>query len=399
MAKKEKNPRRFYGLAKGLIRLTLAILRKPIINYFNLEYEPYTPQHKTFILIGNHTDFMDPGYEMIALNRYIRFVSADFLARQNFITKLLLDTLDGVIIKKRHAPSNELTDEIIANLKAGVPVGLHAEGILTTNGETGFMPENTGKLVKDSGVALITFRTVGGYFRGPRWAENGRNGPVYSKVVHEYSPEELQNYSVDEINEIIRKDTYVNAYEQQKMHPRKYPGEKLAEHVERTLYMCPKCRGVGTLHSKDDELTCECGYSLIYGEDCFFHENGGDVVFDNILDWDHWQRKAWKDKILSAESLILSEDRQKINKIINNQSTTLCEDGVISIYPDRFELLINGETVLLYLHDLKRVQNANKQNIVIVHKNGDHYYISCPYPRSSDKFVAAWYYLTDREYK
>lgn len=398
MAKK-KNPRKYYCFARWFVRIVLFFGRKKILKSFNAEVEPYTPKHDTFIIIGNHTDTMDPGYQMISLDRYVRFVAADFIVHFNFVTELLLGKMGGVIVKHRTKPSSELVDEILENLKAGVPVGLHAEGLITTNGETGFISPNTGKLVKDSGVALITYKTVGGYLRQPRWADTKRIGPVYGKVVHEYSPEELRNYSVDEINEIIRRDIYVNAFEQQKMHPHKYKGERLAEFAERTLYICPKCKKVGTLHSSGDAFSCECGYSLTYGEDCFFRSDKNEVIFDNVLDWDKWQRNEWKNKLRNSSGLIFAEGNQIIYKMHDGAPVKLCSDGKISIYPDRFELLINGETVSLPLKSLKRVQNAKKQNLVIIDGNDEYYLLKSDVPRSSDKFVAAWYYLTDREYK
>lgn len=396
---KKKNVRRYYSLAKFLVGAVLALGRNKILKHFHAEVEAYTPKNDTFIIIGNHTDTMDPGYQMISLNRYVRFVAADFLVRVNAFTKLILGKLDGVIVKNRSKPSDVLIDEIMENLKAGIPVGLHAEGLITTNGETGYISPNTGKLVKDSGVALITYRIVGGYLRRPRWAETERNGPVYGKVVHEYSAEELKNYSVDEINELIRRDIYVNAFEQQKMHPHIYSGERLAEYVERTLYLCPKCNQIGMLHSHGNEFTCECGYSLTYGEDGLFHSDKNEVIFDNILSWDKWQRKEWHSILQNSDGLIFSERNQIINKVDDGVPKELCSDGTINIYKDRFELLINGETVSLPLNDLKRVQNASKQNLVLINDNGDYYLVGSSAPRSSDKYVAAWYYLTGRDYK
>ncbi len=396
---KKKDVRRYYSLAKFLVGAVLALGRNKILKHFHAEVEAYTPKNETFIIIANHTDTMDPGYQMISLNRYVRFVAADFLVRVNAFTRLILGKLDGVIVKNRNKPSDVLIDEIMENLRAGIPVGLHAEGLITTNGETGYISSNTGKLVKDSGVALITYRIVGGYLRRPRWAETERNGPVYGKVIHEYSADELKNYSVDEINEIIRRDIYVNAFEQQKMHPHTYSGEKLAECVERTLYLCPKCNKVGTLHSHGDTLSCECGYSLTYGEDGLFHSDKNDVVFDNILSWDKWQRQEWHNMLNSSDGLILSEKDQIIYKVYDGEPKELCSDGVINIYKDRFELLMNGETVSLPLSTLKRVQNASKQNLVLVNNAGDYYLLKSSVPRSSDKYVAAYYYLTGREYK
>ncbi len=396
---KKRNVRKYYGFAKVFIRVMIKFVSPKLLHDLNATVEPYTPKNKTFIIIGNHSDIMDPGYQMVSLNRYVRFVAADFLLRINPITKFLLGTLEGVIVKRRDKSSELLVEEILENVRAGIPVGLHAEGMVTTNGETGFISENTGKLVKDSGVALITYRVTGGYLHKPRWADTKRSGPIHGKVVNEYSPEELSKMSVDEINEIIRRDIYVNAYEEQRKNPQIYAGEKLAEFAERLLYVCPKCHQVGKLKSDDDKFTCECGYSLTYGEDAFWHSDKNEVIIDNVLDWDKWQRKEWKNILLSTEGLIYSEEHQIVSKVIDNEPQTVFADAVMNIYKDRFEFVMNGEKLEFPLYSLKRVQNASTQNLVIIDKDSNYYLISCNTPHSSDKYVAAWYYLTGREYK
>lgn len=399
MAEKKRNVRRYYGFAKAFIWVLLKLVSKPLMRKLNAEAEPYTPKHDTFIIIANHSDLMDPGYQMVSLNRYVRFVAADFLLRINFITKFLLGTLEGVIVKRRDKSSEVLVEEILENLRAGIPVGLHAEGKITTNGETGFISEHTGQLVKDSGVALITYRITGGYLRKPRWADTQRTGYAHGMVVNEYSPEELSKYSVKEITDIIRRDVYVNAYDEQRKHPYTYKGEKLAQYAERLLYICPKCGGVGTMRSDDDKFICECGYALTYGEDAFWHSEKDSVIFDNVLDWDKWQRGEWKKKLLSTDGIIYSEKRQIVSKVVNNESRTVFEDAVMNVYKDRFEL-VSGEDKLTFPFDtLKRVQNAAVQDLVIIDKDSNYYLINCAIPHSSDKYVAAWYYLTGREYE
>ena len=399
MAKEKKyRPRRHLHFVLFVVWVVITFFGKKILRNSNAEIERYTPKHKTFIVIGNHTDVMDPAYQMIAMKKFIKYVAADFLAREGFIFHLILDTFNTVIIKERDKPSSVLIENIMKTLKAGIPVGLHAEGIITSNGETCFISENTGKLVKESGVALITFRTVGGYFRRPRWTSHVRKGPVSGGVVNEYSPEELAKYSVDEINEIIRRDIYVNAFEEQRKDTKLFKGEKLAEYAERAVYMCPKCKKIGGLHSHDDVLECECGYYLTFGEDGFFHSDRNEVIFDNILDWDKWQRKEWKERLLSCDDdVIFTEDRQKVFTVINNEQTLLCEDALLKICKDRFEIDMNGETVKIPFADLKRVQNASYQELILV--TPDVYYmLDRQVPRSSFKLTEAWYILTGREY-
>ncbi|MCR4593968.1 MAG: 1-acyl-sn-glycerol-3-phosphate acyltransferase [Clostridiales bacterium] len=399
MAKEKKfRPRRHIHLIHFVVFIVIRFFGKTILKKANAEVERYTPKHKTFILIGNHSDVLDPAYQMIALRKYVKFVAADFLAREGFWFHFILETLNTVIIKERNKPSSILIENIMKTLEAGIPVGLHAEGIITSNGETGFISENTGKLVKDSGVALITFRTVGGYFRRPRWTSHIRKGPVSGKVIREYSPEELAEYSVEEINEIIRRDIYVNAFEEQRKNKKLFRGEKLAEYAERAVYMCPKCGKVGGMHSHDDVLECDCGYYLTFGEDGFFHSDRNEVIYDNILDWDKWQRNEWKNRLLSSDDDILfTEDRQKVYTIVNNEKNLLCDDGILRICKDRYEIDMKGEIISLPFDKLKRVQNASYQEFILVTEDM-YYMLDRQVPRSSFKLTEAWYILQGREY-
>lgn len=399
MADKKKNVRRFYALDKAFIRVLLTFIGKPLMKSLNAEVEPYVPKNDTFIIVSNHSNVMDPGYQMISLDRYIRYVATDYLLRANFLTKFLLGTLDGVIVKRREMPSSVLVEEILENLKAGIPVGLHAEGMLTTNGETGFVSEHTGQLIKESGAALITYRITGGYLRRPRWANIQRTGIIRGRVVAEYDPEDLASLSVEEITDLIRRDIYVNAFEEQKKNPCVYKGEKLAEHAERLLFICPKCGGVATMHSAGDKLTCECGYELTYGEDGFWHSDKNDVIFDNDLDWDRWQREEWKKIVLAKEDFIISEDDMLVYKVVNNERTLFMSGAVISLYKDRIELKKGGESLCLPLGTLKRVQIPSKQNLAIIDGANNYYIIARNSPWSSAKYLAAWYYLNGKDYK
>ena len=387
-----------YNFNRAVTMSLINVLKKGYLKNNNVQLETYKPKHKTFILISNHTEAADPGYEMLALGRYIRYVASDHTTRMKL--GWVFKYIGGVIVKYRDKPSSVLTEEILKNLRAGIPVGLHAEGAMTVNGQSGFVSENTGKLVKESGAALITYHFVGGYLRKPRWANSSRKGPIMGHFVNEYSPNELSKLSAHEITEIIRRDIYVNAYEEQRKNPFDYSGENLAESVERILYICPKCQKTGTLHSKGDVLSCDCGYSVKMQSDGFFHDNGQGVLYDNVLDWDLWQRTVWKEKLLSAKAgeLIFKEGAQRVKRVDGDEETLLCENAEISLYSDKIELLFeNGEKITMDMNKIKQVSIASKDSVLAVYENM-FLDISSQIPRSATKYVAAWRYLTNREY-
>lgn len=397
MDKELRKVRRGYNFSRITTMTLIKLLRKKVISENNVHLEYHKPQNKTFILIANHSDAADPGYEMEAVNRYIRYVSSDHAVRMKM--GWIFKYIGGVIVKHRDKPSSVLTNDIIRNVRAGIPVGLHAEGAMTVNGQTGYISPNTGKLVKDSGAALITYRFVGGYLRKPRWADTARKGPITGHFVGEYSPEELSKLTADEITEIIRRDTYVNAYEEQRKNPENYDGENLAECVERILYMCPKCGKVGTLHSKGNILACDCGYKVEMKADGFFHDMGEGLIHDNVLDWDLWQRPQWKDIILSKQpgEVIFSEGGQIVRKVEGEAEEILSEDAVITLYPEKIEVSFDGKTITMEMEKIKQVSLAGKDTILAV---DDKIFldIRSQIPRSSTKYIAAWRYLTGKQY-
>lgn len=400
MSKERRQVRKGYYFNCFAVKTIFALLKNKVIKENNVHLDYHKPTAKSFILISNHTDAMDPGFEMEALGRYIRYVASDHTARMKL--GWVFKYIGGVIIKYRDRPSSVLTDEIIRNVQAGIPVGLHAEGAMSINGQTGFISEHTGQLVKDSGVALVTYRFVGGYLRKPRWANTKRNGPIIGHFVAEYSPEELSKLSVEEITEIIRRDTYVNAYEEQKKEMHDYDGENLAECVERILYICPKCGKVGTLHSKGNFLNCDCGYKTEMKKDGFFHDCGEGLVHDNVLSWDLWQRDIWKEQLLSAEkdSLIFSEGGQIVKKVDGENEEILSENATISLYPEKFVVSFDDgkEDIVMEMSKIKQLSLAGKDTILVV---DDKIFldIGSQIPRSPTKYIAAWRYLTGKEYK
>ncbi len=399
MNKEVKKTRKGYRFNATVTMTLINLLKKKVINDNNVHLDYHKPENKTFILISNHTEAFDPGYEMAAMKRYIRYVSSDHVLRMK--VGWVFTKIGGVIIKYRDKPSEVINEDIKRNLRAGIPVGLHAEGAMTTNGQTGFISEHTGQLVKDAGVALITYKFVGGYLRKPRWANTARKGPITGHFVREYSAEELSKLTAKEITEIIRRDTYVNAYEEQRKNPQDYSGENLAECVERVLYVCPECKKVGTLHSHGNNLKCDCGYEVEMKSDGFFHDTGKGLHFDNVLDWDLWQRDVWKQMLLTAKDgeIIVSEGGQIVKTVDGENEVILTEDGTLNLYKDKFEIITGDgkEPVTMDMSEIKQVSLANKDTVLLV---DDKIFLDLgsKTPRSPSKYIAAWRYLTDRPY-
>ena len=78
------------------------------------------------------------------------------------------------------------------------------------------MFSNTGKLVRNSGATLVTYRLEGNYLSAPRWGKGTRRGKINARLVGVYPPEELKKMKPDEITALINKDIFEDAWERQK---------------------------------------------------------------------------------------------------------------------------------------------------------------------------------------
>ena len=385
---------------KTAVNLARFLLGRAVLKYCHAKIERYKPKNDTFILIANHSDALDPVYTLYAVKKYVRYVISDHLVDKP-ILNLILRKISGFIVRDREKPSSDMVKNILDSVKQGISVGICVEGTITPNGETGFFSPRTGQLVKDSGVALITFKLTGGYFHTPKWGTGLRKGPVRGGVVREYSPEELQKMTVEEINEAIKNDIYVNAFEDQKRLKNKYKGKNLAEHVERVLYMCPHCLEVGKLHSKGDFLTCDCGYKVELRSDGFFYPIQKKLIFDNILEWDKWQNRIWKERVLSAKQneLIFQEGGQRIATIRKGKRYSLSENALFQLYQNKFEIHLNeDETITIPISNIKLVMSISIEALLIITPE-TYYYIRTHKPRATSKYVAAWRYLIGKDYK
>ena len=285
-----------------------------------------------YLVLANHNTDWDPLLLYCAFPQQMYFVASEHIFRWGFLAKIIRFLVDPIArMKGTTAGDTALT--IMRRLRAGANVALFAEGNRSFNGVTGEILASTGKMARACGATLITYRLDGGYFTSPRWAGSKlRRGEMRGKVMGIYTKEQLKSMSPGEINAIINRDLFVDAYADQRRDMILYKGKNLAEHLETVLCLCPKCGGLGTLKSEGDTFSCTCGLSLTFTPYGFFE--GDDVPYDNVTDWDKWQTEQLTARI-SEEGLIFEDSDIRISEVGNNHTDTLLGTGTLSLYADR----------------------------------------------------------------
>ena len=330
---------------------------------------------------------------------YKRYIASDALVRDKKM-RLAFGLVNNFIFRRKGEKGDNVVNSAVVTIQKGIHVAMAPEGGETLNGVTNRPRPRTGEMVKRMNCGLVTFQIVGNYFTKPPWGlTRAKDGKIFGHVVGIYSREDVQKLSEEEINDLIYKDLYINQYEWQKEHMIPYERENRAEFLEYVLYICPKCGEIGHLHSKGDTFRCDCGYTVdldVYG---FFQ--GEDSVFDNVYDWDMWQRERvlermeeWKKQ---PDTPFYRDVHGTFLYLENNDPVVIEEDATLEMSPTYLRVY-GGKTDMKFpLNEVRAVSVAHRHDVVIIYKD-TYYQFSTTIPSSPQKYKTANYILQGRSH-
>ena len=333
------------------------------------------------------------------------FVASEHLYRLGFLSKILIWAFKP--IAKMKGSSDTLTVmKAIRYLRNGKNVSLFPDGNRSFNGRNGALTDAIGKLVKTSGANLVTFRITGGFFTNPRWGYGLRKGKMTAQVVNVYSKEQIKEMSAGQIREIIEKDTYENAYERQASENIRYKGKNRAVGMECSLCICPKCKGIETIYTKENSVNCvNCGKLTDYSEYGYFDEGFG---FKTIEEWDDWQEQYFKDYIqtlkdgkgpegVGTEKPVFSNSDINMNIVKADHSETDLGKGSLSIYLDKIVIKTNVQTIEIPFTELPDMSVYAKTGLVFTDAAGTHYELKTDKLINVRKYIYVWSSLRQKE--
>ena len=220
-----------------------------------------------YIVLSNHVTDFDPLFVGVSFRRQMYFVGSEHIARWKTAFKFIKFGFDPILRYKGTSAAHAILD-VLRRIRKGANVCMFAEGLRSWDGMPNNIASTTGQLVKSAKCALVTYKISGGYFVSPMWSQGGtRRGYIHGECVNVYTKEQLAEMSVDEINEIIKRDLHEDAYERQEKAPKKYKGKQLASKMESMLFICPFCQGRDCISSERNKVSCSaCGESFLYNE-------------------------------------------------------------------------------------------------------------------------------------
>ena len=367
-------------------RLTFKLLT-PVIELFvklkfNYEYDDLREVEGPYLLLVNHNLELDPALVGVAAGKQLYFVASEHILRKGLGTWFLM-TFFKPIIHMKGRQGMQTVRQMLKTLKDGHSVCLFPEGNRSFNGLTGEILPSIGKVALSSGAKLVTYRIEGGYLTQPRWSLTLRKGKLKGRLIHVYSHEDLKKMTGAQISEAICQDLHEDAYETQKKERIAFKGKNLALGLESTIFMCPDCGKIGTLHSKGDHFYCDCGFDAVY--DVYGELSDKQGKHYTVTELDRMQQKKLQELVETTNGIEepLFTDKVFLYEIDEEHNFIDKREGLITAYGDR---LICCEETFTY----EEIQGMAiySRNAMILHVNGHkgHYEI-----KSDESFCALKY--------
>ena len=371
MEKKLRHQRTF-----GFLLKTAGPAIKRIFRY---EYESLRDVPGPYLLLCNHNTDLDCALVAMAAGKQLYFVATENILRMGLLGKLVTSLFDPIVHYKG-VRGTATVRAVMKTVRDGSSVCMFPEGNRSFNGLTCPIPPATGKLARSCGSSLVTYRLRGGYLTWPRWGRGLRKGAMRGEVAGVYTHEELAAMTPEQVNAVIERDLFVDAYADQRKEPAAFKGKTPAENIESMLFMCPGCGRIGTLRSEKDRVRCSCGWSAVYDEYGMVRPDGGEAL--TLTELDAAQNE--KIKAMAAAELNAGPDAEiqggadrpasarplfsdKVAlRIVGEDHQTVSEEPVeLKAFADRFE----AGSLVIPFDDVTGLA-INQRNLLLIHGEG-----------------------------
>ena len=347
-----------------------------------------------YLVISNHTTVLDCVLVGMSFRKQMYFVASEHVYRKGWVSKLLRWAFEP--IAKIKGSSDTLTVmKIIRKLRDGYNVCLFAEGNRSFDGRNFPVSEATGKLAKICKASLVTYRIEGGYLTNPRWGFGIRRGKAFGHVVNVYSPEQLEQMSVEQITKNVTNDIHEDAYERQALKPVAYKGKNRALGIECAYCICPRCRTLGKITSNGNKIMCtSCGNETefdVYGN--------FDPAFGvaNPREWEDLQEECLK-KLAASDrddaTPFFADSDVSLKTVDSEHNEKDLGNGKMALYKNRFEFIpASGEPVSLDINDIPDMSVYSRNGFVFSDSSGTHYEIKPiqeKSPLNVRKYISIW---------
>jgi 1-acyl-sn-glycerol-3-phosphate acyltransferase len=286
-------------------------------------------------------------------------MASDDLFNRRFIT-FIIRFLVAPIPKSKSARDMQAVKDCLKVAGEGGTICIFPEGNRTYSGQFGHMDESIAKLIKILKLPVVLYNIKGGYGTDPRWGKGIRRGKMESGVVRILDEDEIGRLSNDELYELISRSLKVE--EVPTLHH--FRNRRKAEHLERTLFVCPSCGSISTLISHQNTIRCtKCNLVAEYQEDLTFKLISGNMIFPTVNDWYQYQIDYLKNYDLSRDANIFEDCDVRLSEIIRCKRKIKIVYGKLSMTNKAIGVNSGKKEAGYYLDDILAMTCVGKHKL------------------------------------
>ena len=343
-------------------KVVTEIVRPFMVAYCRIRYgvkvDKFRGGKGQYLILLNHQTPMDQFFVGMAFKKPVYYLATEDIFSNGFISKVIKYVIGRIPIKKQTTDIQAVMN-CIKVVREGGSIAIAPEGNRTYSGKTVYMNPAIAGLAKKLGLPILLFRIEGGYGMEPRWSNVVRRGKLKAYVSRCIEPDEAKAMSNDQLMDVIREGLNVDeaCIDQQFHH------KKLAEYLERMVYICPDC-GLSRFESRNDTVTCtKCGKTFRYLPNKTLEGVGFESPFTFLYDWYRYQEDYVNqlDTLSMTDTPIYTERARVSQVIVYKSKEPVYRDGRILLYGDRLEI----ENMVIPFSEVSTVTvlGRNKLNI------------------------------------
>ncbi|MBQ7387684.1 MAG: 1-acyl-sn-glycerol-3-phosphate acyltransferase [Clostridia bacterium] len=361
---KNKKQKRWTLPRHKLVRNIVSVCFGPIVRKkYGVKIERFKEQgSRPYLVLYNHQTAYDQFFVGLAFRGPVYYVASEDIFSLGAISSLIRFLVNPIPIKKQTTDPRAVIN-CIKVAKEGGTIAIAPEGNRTYSGRPVYIKPAIAQLANHLKLPIAIFKIEGGYGVHPRWSDVVRRGTMTAGVSRVIEPEEAAALSNEELAALIERELYVD----EARADREYTSPRLAEYLERAMYVCPDC-GLSEFESHGDVIACKkCGTRVRYTKTTELSGIDKPFPFRFVADWYDYQSsfinsldpRKLTDKPLYTDSVDLSE-------VLLYKKKLPIEDGVrISLWGNRIELVKSNEIMILDFDTASAVTvlGKNKLNV------------------------------------
>ena len=287
------------------------------------------PLNEPALYLMNHSSFIDlkiastiiypkPFHIVCTLDG---FVGKESLMRKVGCIPTRKFMADTALVRDMLFTAQELKESVL----------LYPEASYTFDGTATPLPDSLGKAIKKLELPVVMIKTYGAFGRDPLYNNlQIRDVKVSADMTYLLSKEDLENLSVEEINNLLKEQFTFDNFKWQQDNNVVIDEGFRADHLDRVLYKCPHCMAEGKTVGKGTTLKCEvCGAEYELTELGKLERISADGVeaFSHVPDWYAWERQEVRKEIEAGTYLM--EEEVEIIMLVNTDAVYRVGDGVL----------------------------------------------------------------------